>query len=483
MVVAPVVALALLLAGPARAYDFSTTHAGLTEQALLSSSLHRVMSQRFGKAMGLLESLALNSRTLQPDTRRTLWQRFEALDPAGGYRPGNDGAATALAWVVAGSVLAGTPPERARNHFFDPRTRRGLDDGPGLSGLSHALGLVLVGESSVRSLAAGTAFDLTGSSAWQWLFAAENDLGVPAFTSHMERAVAAPDPAERESALVQGLLALGGILAVLQDAGEPAHVRNDFRGSYLGGRAVDPPGSAFDRFVMARYGREAIPRPDKPISRPTLAGFFSARDGEGLADRTQRRFFSAGTLPADPIVDRQTSTKDVVGAARASLVQRRPTVGRLDLQEMGRKQYMLLEGRKTLAYVRVPGRVRFSLDQAVYEDAARALLPEVAAYCAGLVDHMFRASLAIVVANGTAAVTVENVAGAIAGGALRIYAEDARGLRQEISLPSAGAAAIAGGTQTVVDVPPGTRRIAAILSGDVAGDPVIAIGEAVVPPR
>ena len=49
--------------------------------------------------------------------------------------------------------------------------------------------------------------------------------------------------------------------------------------------------------------------------------------------------------------------------------------------------------RRLLAYLRVPGRVRFFLDRAVYRDSARALLPEIGAYAAGLVNHLFRADI------------------------------------------------------------------------------------------
>ena len=53
---------------------------------------------------------------------------------------------------------------------------------------------------------------------------------------------------------------------------------------------------------------------------------------------------------------------------------------------------MMLEGRRALGYERMPGRVRFFLDEQVYSDAARALLPEVAGYAAGLVEHLLRGS-------------------------------------------------------------------------------------------
>ena len=210
------VALGALLTGAqARAYDPATTHAGLTERAALASTLHRVLSRRLGRPLGLLEPLQIHSRYLEPGARRSLWARLQALDPAGGYRPGADGSATAMAWVVAGSVLAKTPPERGRNHFFDPSTRKGLDDGPGLTGLAHELRLSFDDGATLRDIATGTAFDLTGHSSLEWIASPANDAGLPVLLDQLERSVAAPEGAERESALVRALLALGGILAVL----------------------------------------------------------------------------------------------------------------------------------------------------------------------------------------------------------------------------------------------------------------------------
>ena len=62
------------------------------------------------------------------------------------------------------------------------------------------------------------------------------------------------------------------------------------------------------------------------------------------------------------------------------------------------------------AYERVPGRVRFFLDTAVYADTARALLPEIAGYGAGLINHLFRAEIRI--DTGTAGAALVSVVGA-----------------------------------------------------------------------
>ena len=235
--------------------------------------------------------------------------------------------ATALAWVTAGAVLAETPPERGRNHFFDPRTGRGLDDDGGLSGTTHALKLTLDDGGSLRGLATGTVFDLTGKASLRWVKAPENELG-------LRGVPAAPGPGgDRGRAGRSARRRWCGrcwrwaaSLAALQDAGEPAHVRNDFRAAFLRARDASAwdRASRFERFVAERYGRSGVPAPRQVVRRPTFDSFFAAPDGAGLADRTQRRFFSDGTVPEDVPVDAATTPREVVEAARASLAYPAP---------------------------------------------------------------------------------------------------------------------------------------------------------------
>jgi hypothetical protein len=466
----------LLASGPALAYDPATTHAGLTERAVLASTLHKVLSRRLGRPLGLLEPLQIHSRYLEPAQRRSLWARLGALDPAGGYRPGADGATTAMAWVVAGSVLAKTPPERGRNHFFDPSTRRGLDDGPGLSGLAHELRLSFDDGATVRDMATGTAFDLTGHSSLEWIASSTNDAGLPALLDHLERSAVAAEPAERESELVRALLALGGILTVLEDAGEPAHVRNDFRASFLREQTatIGDTGSGYERYVASRYGRSGLPAAPAPVRRPTLESYFTGSDGEGLADRTQRRFFSAGTLPQDPLVDPAMNTRDVVRLARESLSYSQPTVTELSLKDAGEKHYLNVDGRRGAAYVRVPGRVRFFLDEGVYADAARALLPEIAGYAAGLLDHLMRASLNVKLAGHTATIALEGAGTVVGDAKVRVFGDDDLGVRKELT------SVVLGSGQATVTIPAGLKKIAAVLRGADGAGPFVAIGEASV---
>ncbi len=135
--------------------------------------------------------------------------------------------------------------------------------------------------------------------------------------------------------------------------------------------------------------------------------------------------------------------------------------------------------RRLLAYERVPGHVRFFMDRAVYQDTARTLLPEVGAYCAGLIDHLLRGEVTIKVEGGNAQITIAGVRGSIRSGQLRVFADDAAGVRKPIG--SWPASTVTGGQMISVAVPAGTRQLAAVLRGEDDAGVLVAAGELAVP--
>jgi hypothetical protein len=459
--------IAALLPRPALAWDPATTHAGLTERALSVSKLHATLAHQFGRALGSLEPLHLDMSVVEVNAGRILKYRLEALDPAGGYRPNGEGIAMASAWVQAGAVLAKTPPERGRHHFFEPQKRTGLDDGPGLSGTLHAARLTFDDGATVRDSATGSAFALEGMSALDWLRSPQNDLGLSPFFDYWALAVSAPQANQRETALVRSLLALGGVMSVLEDAGQPAFVRNDFRGEFLAHDA----GSEIERFVAEHYGSVSLPAPSAPISRPSLDSFFVAADGNGLAQSTQRRFFSTGTLPNNFHFHTNQSPAAVARDVNLSLKFPEPAVSTLDLRQSGRTRYVVRDGIRILAYQCDGDRVRFFLDQAVYADVARRWLPEVESYAAGLVDYLLRAKLQITVEGNTATMTVNGVMALAAPAAtLHAFWEDEAGKRTEFATQL-----LRQDTPLSFAIPQGARKVAAFVRGqDSSGDFVAA---------
>jgi hypothetical protein len=231
------------------------------------------------------------------------------------------------------------------------------------------------------------------------------------------------------------------------------------------------------------------------VRRATWKEYFSGADGQGLADRTQRRFFSDGTVPEDAPIDRDSSTLDVLGAVRQSLTYALPAVPRLDMRALGQVQYVLATDdppgappRALLAYQRVPGRVRFFLDQRVYVDTARVVLPEIAGYAAGLVDHLFRARIGLQVSGGRVQARVASGDGGGPRGEVRLLAEDAVGRRREIGrIPVGPGQGSDTATSRIADdvgvaVPADTRRVVAFLRGDDGAGPVVAFAVLAWPP-
>jgi hypothetical protein len=471
------VALGVVASAPvARAYDPATTHAGLTERAALASDLHRVLARALSRPLGLFEPVALTLAEVPAEQAQSLEARLAALDPAGGGTPGPDGVAPALAWIVAGSIIATTPAERGQHFFYDPSRGSGLSQSGSVASLGNTLGL-LFDSGGFRALFTGTQFNMTGRPSTEWLQASENDVGLEAFHAALETAIAGDRPQLRATSLARALMALGGVLSILEDAGEPAHVRNDFRATYLASPGTSPfdRGSRFEQYVTETYGRMGVPTTVTVVRRPTVMSFITAADGQGLADRTQRRFFSEGSLPEDAVVDRGTTTAEVMVDARASLPYAYPRLPHLDLKVMGRRHYAFTKDkRRLLAYERVPGRVRFFLDEGVYADTARTLLPEIAGYAAGLIDHLFRAEIRIEINGGVAQLTLAGPHGAVRKGEIRVFAEDAAGLRRP-------AATLKPGSEPAsLTLPAGTRRVAAVLRGEDDAGAFVAVGEAAV---
>lgn len=464
-----VAATCLVTCAPAWAWDAATTHAGMTERALAGSTFHAAIAHRMGRALGAFEPLKLHANHLDADTLRSLNGRLEMLDSAGGYRPSfsnADSTLTALGWVKAGAVLAKTPPERGRNHFLEPGTRAGLDDGPGLSGTAHALRLTLGSGATVRDAATGQAFDLEGMPATEWLEAPQNDLGLQTFWNNWQLAIAGTEPSERETALVRALLAMGGVLSVLEDMGQPAFVRNDFRGEF------HDDGSEFEAFVANRYGVVALPRAAAAVARPSLDSYFVAADGKGLAQATQQRFFSGGTLPHDFRCVPGDTPAEAAKLVDQSLAFAEPKLEVLDLAASGDTRYLVRDGVRIAAYRRLGDEIHFFFDAVVYADAAKAWLPQVMGYAAGLADHLMRGKLQIAVSEGKARVSLSGLEGmADADASLHVFSEDEAGLRREIAVVrvSAGPA--------TVELPRGARKLAAYVRGRDSAGTFVATGE------
>jgi hypothetical protein len=441
------IALVLVAGGlwigvPARAYH-AATHAGLTERAALASSLHKRLIERFGRALGLYEPLALDDD--RSPARRELLRRLSLLDPEGGYVP-DRGRLTALGWLTAGAALEDVPAGRMRNHFYDPSRGRGLDQVDG-DALRTRVAAAASGIGSLRGVFTGESFDGSGLAAPEWLRAPDNEWGLARLGDELERTASAPTAAERDAALARALLAAGAIVHLVEDMGDPTLVRDDYR------VALEADGGPYERWVAVTYGRLGVPElGGAPVAAPSLAALFHTANNQGLADRTQSRFFSAGTLPDSGRFTRpQTAPGAAVSGWATGVVPH-------------------------LAHYRRTARgLVWSLDERCFADYATLLLPETGRYAAGALELLFRGRLEVVVQDGTATVTGRDAS--YGAGRVSVYAEVGDGPRQLVRARELRGASD-GEVLAAVPLPAGTRRVAALFRGvDSNGEPLVVVQE------
>jgi hypothetical protein len=479
-------ALTLLAAapGPARAYDPTTTHPGLTARAALRSArLHRFLRHEAGLDLGLFAELALDASEIDRRAYHLLRAKHERLDPAGGYRPTDD-RQRAAGWLLAGTVLADMPASANRHHFYSPVLRTGLDNRHFVLSPMFSLLGTLEGGDSLRQLLTASGFDLSGASALSWIQATENDHSMPRFHEHLAQAISAPRRTQREHHLALALSALGGLLAVLQDMAEPSHVRNDYLGARLqrlGGSVFDR-GSRYEAWVAEAYGQRGLPpAPARTVRFARFVEYFSNAAWTGLADLTATAHFSAGTIPAPvslPVEDPQQLPRRL----NAALPFAEPRIGALDLACAAARTCYLRGAHGPLLAYRIDERqqeLRFALDARAFAATARHLLPLAEAYSAAAIDFLLRGKLVVEPAAGDALAAL-NRGPRLATGELVWLAEDARGTRRRLGAARSTPPTLPGAVMATLDATTrreaaGATRIIALWRGrDAAGEPLLA---------
>jgi hypothetical protein len=437
-------------ARPAHAWEPETTHAGLAEQAALASRLHKRLVT-LGFTNGLFEPL-----TIPPADAPALTAAVRLLSPTHGAVPDSRGRQAALGWLSAGAGLADIPGAYGANHFYDPRTRRGwlAPDRSMLAGLAD----------KIREAFGRASLPERGVPAPDWVLAKDNPFNLDSFHNQYVKAVTAATPGERSRHMAATLVAAGAILHTLGDLGAPSRVRGD-TAAHLEplGAGPDDLGSRFERIAALAYGRLGVPAPSRVITRKRMRDFFSSADGTGLADLVERSFFSPHTLP---------ESARVVREMRPKLVRPLPAVpARLNLVSASREETTLRDDKNVcLARYRVEHDIlEFSLDDECMLEQIAVLLPEVAAYEAGLLDFLLRGELTIQI-TGEVSVTATG----LGAGTLDVVTEDDRGVRTKLASQTVAA----GAAELIrVSAPTSGTRVLAVFRGvDAAGEPIVAVG-------
>jgi len=465
-------------ARPGAAWEAATTHAGLTEQAALASTLHERLRAQFGHPEGLFETL-----TVPPEDAPELFEVLRRLNPTHGYVPDARGRMHALGWLVAGSVVADSPAELAANHFFDPASGKGLSDRT-ISGWGERL----------NALFRSGGIERSGSAAPAWIDDPKNPMGMAGFRDQYEKAISARTAGERSRHLAAALLAAGALLHVLEDMGSPSHVRDDL-GAHLDRLGPDAGdlGSRFERVAALAYGRLGVPAAARPIigenargGRP-LRDFFTAKDRSGLADQTSASWFSASTLPRSINLggDPHAALTERLPAALVRPSPAPPTgVRGLDLEGAAADDNGVeLSDKRGVCLARyrvIDNRLSWFIDDACALEQVGAILPVVGSYAAGMLDTLFRGSLSLESEGGP--VLVRAGAVDLGRGKLSIYWDDATGVRTVLKQVTVESTAAGQVVAAVTGVPAGARRVSVLFDGtDAASQLLLAAGTSAYP--
>ena len=466
--------LALTRPSLSPAWEPATTHAGLTEQAALSSKLQTRLVEQLGLPRGLFEPLIV-----PPQDAVSLFTVLRTHNPTDGYVPDQRGRLYALGWLVAGAAIADAPLSFAGNHFLDPSSGKGLTDAS-VSSARQRLRRRRVAR------AAGQDMARQGIAAPDWVLHPDNPMNLDGFLAQYEKAVRARTPGERSRHVAGALLAAGAILHVLQDMGSPSHVRNDYAAHLtpLGNDTLDL-GSRFERIASLAFGRLGVPAPQEGVvSAPDLRSFFTAEDGSGLADRTAARWFSANTLPRARRLPTRLTPEAIQRLLTASL--RRPAPEPtlpLDLfaaaspggAHLANEQGVCLAGyrvvRSTLAWF---------LDDECMLDQIRAILPEVARYSTGLLDWLFRGALDLSRTGQNLVATSPGLK--LGAGKVEFLWDDNLGVRTSYHTVDAEPMAKGDVTARAPLPPEAATRITVLFRGvDASGQPLVAAGTSSYP--
>jgi hypothetical protein len=211
--------------------------------------------------------------------------------------------------------------------------------------------------------------------------------------------------------------ALGDVVHLVQDMGQPQHTRNDRHAGVLGAGAT----SVYEFYVDARArgeteykidGTTVTPQPldygSYPIpSFARYSDYFSTSPGagsltgNGLADYSNRGFFSAGTnlgsnSYASPSNDAASYTKE----SAAGLLPTRP-LQRLnflrgdvpDTLNAGSSANIRMTTESVFDLFLVSTPPTYSLNRLNYDDMAKLLIPRAVTYSTGLINYFFRGKL------------------------------------------------------------------------------------------
>lgn len=336
-------------------------------------------------------------------------------------------------------------------HFYDP-----------VPGHTHALNFKLLFVNHVAShdnpdWATGSATGLCsmlGFGDEQQIYSLKNA------EQYLYNALTMPGKLDRDQNFGNLFLSIGHALHLLEDMAQPQHVRNDM---HCDSWKCWPVGlyhpSRYELYAYRNYSESNanyVPRFD------TAAEFWSTGDGQGIAEYTNRNFFSAGTLGAInglnliyplPVLDGE-STEEPVSKVFQELNRPMPSsiANVCDQPNSCKMKFYSTTGYDRYSNTPVINQKAstdsifnadltnlgshplYVLNDANYQEAEKLLFPQIVGYGTGLINYFFRGRLDMRPdPNTEGGYLVINKSGyPMSNGTLTLYYDDADGNRYPV---------------------------------------------------
>lgn len=451
------IATFLYLCQPLYAWEKVYTHPALSQEAANNSQIGAYLQNQLGYAAGLNTQLQIINTTtpfIQDLIDRGMDQSITTR--------------SILGWMGEGSKLEDALLRQARSqhHFYDPILNAGLDnrtDHPYWEGLPTIF----------------SPFDLRGESSLFWATVGTSSTGYPtnnqetwsATRNKFYNALVSNTASNRGQFMAETFIALGHILHLLEDAGVPAHARNDFLFAHYrsaitfdwgnpletwAGRQVD---ATANNNIPSNWltGWTSQPKAFDKISKywdtdsntTTYIGLPSST--WGLAEQTNYQFLSTSTVFGcegtlyqfpNPAESHTTLTSEQKIGENKYL---RYYQG-YGLQHLARQTYSNYKAYGYSPYVVTVTKKTITPDDDtnVYNDYVRVTIPRTIDYASGLINYFFRGKLSVT-ASCTCAecdpieiyITNQsvntNVNQTLKGGSFELYWDDNVGNRTQVS--------------------------------------------------
>lgn len=378
----------------------------IANQTISEFSLNDYLINHLGFTDGVGEFLEGYSGKFKKDKRQRTW---EWISEGGRTEDEPDGL---LRLVVNRG--------RSNNHFHNPLEswdRAGLDS-PYIILFPTPITLHYTGESSVVWAQNP---DQNPSGRWSWHDARNYFYG----------ALTATSKAQKESQFANTFRCLGQLMHLIQDASVPLHVRNDIHIAYnyekwlfdlqksredddikIYNRILSQNPIPFDKSILGLTSNPLAPIPIAKILDTDQYGGsnpgITASTAIGIAEYTNANFFSEDTIFSNifqyPSITTSVQIADyaIADPRDSSRTIMRPYFKKVADGELGYEGsgYRLATAGLLRKYIttHIPwyrGLERNSLDEGVYEDYAKLLIPRAVGYSSGLLKYFFRGRLQV----------------------------------------------------------------------------------------